>query len=144
MPQTETAEPNEKLVLIVDDDEGFQEFLNLAFKMEGFRVEQAFDGREALRKIQRLMPDIILLDMMFPRHGGQDIISLLQHGPEASIPVIAMSGCIKDRFTKGTILLAPNVVEFFEKPIDTERLIRRVHRTLNTRPSKRRRRAARR
>ena len=142
MPLTETVEPKDKLILIVDDDEDFQEFLNMALKREGFHVEQAFDGREAMRKIQRLMPNIILLDMMFPRHGGQDIITLLQHGPTASIPVIGMSGYIKDRFTKGTISLAPNVVEFFEKPLAIGRLIRKVHQLLDTRPPSRRKHGA--
>ena len=144
MPLTETIEPKDKFILIVDDDEDLQEFLNMALKREGFHVEQAFDGREALRKIQQLMPDIILLDMMFPRHGGQDIITLLQHGPTASIPVIGMSGFIKDQFTKGTVSLAPNVVEFFEKPLDIGLLIRKIHQTLDTRPPTRPKRAARR
>lgn len=133
MPEAGTADPRDKLVLVVDDDEDLQEFLRFALKAEGFRIEQAFDGREALRKIRGLMPDLILLDMMFPRHGGQDILAMLQQGPTASIPVIAMTGCFKDGLTKASLSLEPNVAEFFEKPIDTERLIAKVHQLLNTR-----------
>lgn len=137
MAPSELAEPTDKLVLIVDDDEGIQDYLSMMLKAEGFRVAQAYDGREALRKVEQLLPDIILLDMMFPRHGGHEIMIQLQSDEAAAeIPIVAMTGHCKDSTTQAAIRAEPNVVEFLEKPLKREKVLSIVHKTLNTRPAR--------
>ncbi|MFH1723949.1 MAG: response regulator [Elusimicrobiota bacterium] len=138
-----SAEAKDKLILIVDDDDGQQEFISLALRTEGFRIEQAFDGREALRKVRQLLPDLILLDLMFPRHGGHEITVQLQSEPTADIPIIIISGYSKDHLTKAMICEEPNVVDFMSKPLRADRLIPKIHEILDTRPSKRAKRPAR-
>ena len=54
------------LVLIVDDDAVVRETLRAAVAHEGYRVELAGDGNEALEKIKRIQPDVVLLDVMMP------------------------------------------------------------------------------
>jgi two-component system alkaline phosphatase synthesis response regulator PhoP len=62
---------NEKpFILLVDDDEDIIEFLSFALKKEGFEVDSASNGVEAIKKVKERVPDIILLDVMMPEMDG--------------------------------------------------------------------------
>ena len=137
MPETSYAEPGDKLILVVDDDDDVQDLLSSVLRMEGFRIEQALDGEEALKKVQQLLPDLILMDLMFPQYGGHEIMIRLQSEATAEIPIIAITGFSKDKITEAAIRLEPNVVEFMQKPLRVQRLISMLHRILKTRPAKR-------
>ena len=58
------------LVLVVDDEENSRRLLRFALELEGYVVEEAADGAQALAAYERLQPDIILLDIMMPRMDG--------------------------------------------------------------------------
>jgi len=61
-----------KLILIVDDDPDFLEILSNKLKNQGFNVETANNGKEALEKLEHLQPDFIILDVMMPEIDGID------------------------------------------------------------------------
>lgn len=63
-------------------------------------------------------------------------MTFLQSGLTKDIPIIAMSGYSKDKFTLASIREEPNVVGFLPKPLNTERLISALHDVLKTRPAK--------
>ena len=67
-----------KTVLLVDDDKGIQETLEAMLELEGYHVEVADDGLEALEKISRRIPDVLLLDLMLPRMSGQALAEELE------------------------------------------------------------------
>lgn len=82
----------DKLILIVEDDPPVRSIVAMALEDEGYRVETAADGRDALTKVRRLAPDAILLDLMLPVLDGRDLIRLLRDDPTtAQIPIIVMS-----------------------------------------------------
>jgi CheY-like chemotaxis protein len=59
----------------------------------GFVVVEASDGEEALRRVRESEPDLIILDMMLPRLGGERVLQALHQNPSTSgIPVIVLSG----------------------------------------------------
>src|SRR6266436_9161475 len=60
-------------VLVVEDEESFVEALTIGLKREGFRVQIARDGREALDVFDAVMPDVVLLDVMLPKMSGIDV-----------------------------------------------------------------------
>lgn len=62
--------PVDKLVLVVDDDEGLLETLRDLLEMEGYPVVLAHNGIEALEKLETLRPAVILLDLRMPRMDG--------------------------------------------------------------------------
>jgi two-component system response regulator RegX3 len=68
MPVTEQV-----TVLLVEDEPSFVEALVVGLKREGFRVEVAYDGAEALDKFASVRPDLVLLDVMLPRVSGIDV-----------------------------------------------------------------------
>ena len=126
--------PGDKLVLIVDDDSSVLELVEFMVKKEGFRVEKAVDGEEALRKIPELHPDLVLLDLMLPRYGGFEILRQVQVGETAGIPIVVITGRYTDHSTSEMIRQESNVVEFLEKPIKVAVLSALLHRILKTRP----------
>ncbi|MDD5629125.1 MAG: response regulator, partial [Elusimicrobia bacterium] len=88
-----------KLIMVVDDDESVRDLLGFVIKKEGFRLEMAADGEEGLNKVQTLLPDLILLDLMLPRYGGFEVLRQLQTGETAKIPIIIITGRYTDRST---------------------------------------------
>ena len=124
----------EKIVMIVDDDDSVRELLEYVVKKEGFAVVKAADGDEALKKIESLPPDLILLDLMMPRYGGYEVLRRLQHGETARIPIVVITGRYTERTTTEMIRQESNVVEFMEKPIKTSVLTALLQRLLKTEP----------
>lgn len=132
----ELADPRDKLVLIVDDDESVRDLLEFVLQKEGFRVEKAMDGQEALDKVEKNKPDMILLDIMLPLFGGFEVLRKLQMGETANIPIVVITGRYTDRSTSEMIRQESNVVEFLEKPLKPPQLASILHKVLKTRPPK--------
>ena len=65
-------EQKNKLILLVDDDQDFLEILSTKLKEQGFNIETAKNGKEALEKLQHIKPDLIILDVMMPEMNGID------------------------------------------------------------------------
>lgn len=87
-----------KSILLVDDDLTLREMYTERLKAEGFTVETAKDGEEALAKAKDLMPNIILLDIMMPKINGLDVLKKLkQNSDTKNIPVIVLTALIQDR-----------------------------------------------
>ena len=128
------AKSSDKLVMIVDDDESVRDLLEFVVKKEGFRVETAADGEEGLNKIQAMLPDIVLLDLMLPRYGGFEVLRQLQSGETARIPIVIITGRYTDRTTAEMIRQESNVMDFMEKPLKTAVLAMTMHKILKTRP----------
>ena len=65
-------------ILIIDDDEFLLDMYSAKFKEAGFDVESAKNGREAIEKAQKFIPDIILVDIVMPNMDGFEIIKSLR------------------------------------------------------------------
>lgn len=126
--------PGEKLILLVDDDESLLDLMDHVVKKEGFRTDRAVDGPEALRKVEALNPDLVVLDMMLPGLGGYEVLRQMQAAGCGEIPVIVVTGRQID--TQGVELIRQesNVKEFMEKPVRPAVLIASLHRILLTQP----------
>ena len=125
----------DKLIVIVDDDDSVRELLEFIVKKEGFRVDTAADGEAGLQKIQTILPDLVLLDLMLPRYGGFEILRQLQNGDTARIPIIIVTGRYTDRTTAEMIRQESNVMDFLEKPIKAGVLAATLHKILKTQPA---------
>lgn len=118
----------QKLLLIVDDDEDIREVAKLLLEIEGYRVATAADGAEALTQINTSeRPALILLDLMMPRMDGEQFIRALRASPMANIPVVIMSGqnAADDKAKE------LSAADCLTKPTDLEHLLRTVRRCLN-------------
>ncbi len=129
-----SGNPEEKLILIVEDDESVWDLLYYMVRKEGFKTEKASDGKEALDKARILHPQLILLDLMLPKCGGFEIARELQEGDTSAIPIVIVSSRNLDRSTSELLKQEPNVKDFIEKPVKPQVLAALLHTLLKTRP----------
>lgn len=127
--------PQDKLIVVIDDDDSVRELLEFLVKKEGFRVETCSDGEQGLSRIQKSLPDLVILDLMLPRYGGFEILRQLQLGETAKIPIVIVTGRYTDRTTAEMIRQESNVMDFLEKPIKAGVLAGTLHKILKTAPS---------
>ncbi|MEI8286137.1 MAG: response regulator, partial [Actinomycetes bacterium] len=79
-------------VLVVEDEESFVEALLVGLKREGFRVEVARDGLQALEMYDIVHPDVILLDVMLPKMSGIDVCRQLRKKTMTPIIMVTAKG----------------------------------------------------
>lgn len=115
-----------KRILVVEDDAPLARVVtdNLAF--EGYEVECASDGPEAIDKARSFSPDLILLDLMLPTSDGFELFGLLRQGGPTPIIVISARSRKTDKL-RGLDLGADDYVT---KPFDLDELLARVHAVL--------------
>jgi two-component system alkaline phosphatase synthesis response regulator PhoP len=83
-----------KKVLFVDDSPSVVQAAYDELDKNGFDVEVAYDGQEALERIKEEIPDIIILDIEMPKMKGDEAAEKIRTNPEtASIPIIALTAC---------------------------------------------------
>lgn len=81
------------LILVVDDIEENIEIVRVRLEAQGYEIETAGNGREAIEKADRLRPDLILLDIMMPGMDGFEVLSRLKRLPDGGrIPVMVLTG----------------------------------------------------
>ena len=114
-----TREEDRPRILIVEDDPAVAKLLALYLTQEGYAVEHAYDGQDAIEKAQEIRPFAITLDIMLPRIDGWEVLKKLKTLPSTmDIPVIIVS--IVENPTLGFSLGA---VDYFTKPINRKGLI---------------------
>jgi len=85
--------PSSPLVLVVEDDPETRQFYSEALRREGFAVEQAHNGHQALHKALEMDPDLILTDIAVPGIDGIELCRRLRADSRTHhIPVLAISG----------------------------------------------------
>lgn len=81
-----------RTILFVEDDAVVQTAYRLRLEHEGFHVETASDGVEALRMLTLFTPDVVILDLMLPKINGVDVMKFIRNTPRLQkIPVIVLS-----------------------------------------------------
>lgn len=123
-------------ILVVDDEPDFVELLSWVFRKEGFGVDNAKDGLEALKKAQTTLPDVILLDVMLPELDGTAVCEILRQLPStANIPILMVTGCATD--VCKLVALNAGASEYITKPCSPRDLVARVNRVLTAEAGKR-------
>lgn len=86
-----------KKVLAVDDERHIVRLIQVNLERAGYQVATAFDGPEALKKVETDKPDLIVLDVMMPRMDGFEVLKRLQANPETrEIPVVMLTAKAQD------------------------------------------------
>jgi CheY-like chemotaxis protein len=116
-------------VLMVDDDPAMLRLLEVNFRIEGFVVESATRGEEALALAEATPPAAVLLDMMMPGMDGTEVCRRLRALPGlAEVPVIFLSARVRDEEEPEDPSLGP--VTHVSKPFDPQELVGLVRRTI--------------
>jgi CheY-like chemotaxis protein len=116
-------------ILVADDDPVIVRLLQVNFRLEGYEVETAAHGEEAVQKATSTRPDLILLDVMMPGLDGWEVCRRLKAEPETKdIPIIFLSARAQDEDRKRGLELG--VVDYVTKPFDPGELVSLVGRCL--------------
>ena len=124
-----------KYILIVDDDRDVFESMKIVLEAEGYRVDWATNGTEALQKARAVKPDLMILDVMMNSddEGFQVTYKMKQDGELSCIPIVMVTsvgsrtGFSFDRARDEDFL---PVNEFLEKPVDPRVLVDKVRENL--------------
>jgi DNA-binding response OmpR family regulator len=108
-------------ILLVDDDPAILRLLDVNFRMEGFDVDAASHGEEALAAAERQTPDVVVLDLMLPGLDGHEILRRLRDAPAtAEVPVLFLTARGRDDAAAG------EDARYIQKPFDTVELVATV------------------
>lgn len=109
-------------ILVVDDDLVIQQLLKVNLELEGYAVQVAQDGEDALYQVAAFRPDLILLDIMMPRLDGWEVSRRLKQDPRtASVPIVLLSArSQEDDLQHGDEL---GVAAYVTKPFDPVQLL---------------------
>ena len=106
-------------ILIIDDDVTIGDLEQEVLEREGYAVQRAYSGTEALLLLKDNRPDLVLLDLMLPGLSGEEVLPQLQ-----GIPVIVVSARASVEDKVG--LLLGGAADYLTKPFDTKELLARV------------------
>lgn len=87
---------NQKNILVIEDDRYAANLYKLKLAKEGYKIEIANDGEEALDKVEKFNPDLIVLDLLLPGMDGFTVLKTLRQGKELKTPILVLSNLGED------------------------------------------------
>ncbi|GIN72442.1 DNA-binding response regulator [Bacillus sp. J14TS2] len=112
----------DKKILVVDDEKPIADILQFNLKKEGFTVQCAYDGDEALQLVEEMKPDMILLDIMLPNRDGMEVCREVRK--KYNMPIIMLTA--KDSEIDKVLGLELGADDYVTKPFSARELIARV------------------
>ena len=109
-------------ILVVDDEQNICELLTLYLVKEGYTVETAGDGEEAVRKFGSFNPDLILLDIMLPKKDGWQVCREIRQA--SNVPIIMLSA--KGETFDKVLGLELGADDYVTKPFDSKEVMARI------------------
>jgi len=118
-------------ILVVDDEPGVRSSLKGVLEDEGFQVFTAASGEEGLEQIEKIRPDIVLLDVMMPSgiDGIETLSRIKASGADAAVIMISGHGTIEMAVTAMEL----GALDFVEKPLSVDRILIRLTQALSKR-----------
>jgi two-component system, OmpR family, response regulator RegX3 len=123
----------ESTVLVVEDEESFIDALTVGLRREGFRVQVARDGAQALDLFDAIDPDLVLLDVMLPKVSGIDVCRQLRKRSQVPIIMVTAKGAEIDT----VVGLEVGADDYVTKPYRLRELVARMRAVLRRAPQNR-------
>ena len=124
------AKPEDKTVLVVDDEEDVREYFAMALEDAGFDVQRAENGNQALERIKEKTPDFISLDLVMPEKSGIKLLyELRQNNEWKKIPFVVVTAHARDDAGRGDLeeILSGRTFSgpkmYLEKPVEAEQYV---------------------
>jgi two-component system response regulator RegX3 len=118
------------LILVVDDEQSYRDALSVALQREGFLVETAADGPEAIARFDATKPALVLLDVMLPKISGVDVCRDLR--ARSRVPIIMVTA--RNSEIDAVVGLEVGADDYVTKPFRLRELIARVRAALRRVP----------
>lgn len=114
--------PDDKLILVVDDEPRMVKFVRMNLELEGYQVSEARNGLEALDKVRVDLPDLVLLDVMMPEMDGFEALERIREVYTVPVIILTVKGD-EDDLIKGLELGAD---DYITKPFSPRELASRI------------------
>lgn len=121
--------PDPQLILVVDDEASYREALSVALQREGFAVDVAADGVEAIQRFDAARPALVLLDVMLPKMSGVDVCREIRS--RSKVPIIMVTA--RDAEIDAVVGLEVGADDYVSKPFRLRELIARVRAAMRRR-----------
>ena len=118
-------------ILVVDDEQSYRDALSVAFQREGFLVETAADGAEAIARFDACQPALVLLDVMLPQMSGVDVCRELRS--RSQVPIIMVTA--RNAEIDAVVGLEVGADDYVTKPFRLRELVARVRAALRRAPT---------
>ena len=125
------AGPAKRTILIVDDEVGILEVLESILGDAGFAVVSAINGQDALTRMQKTVPDLVIVDFMMPLLDGAGVIKAMRADKRLRAVPVVLASALPEK-TISERCNSYNV--FLRKPYKTERLMEEISRLLDSAP----------
>jgi len=112
----------QKKILVVDDEKPIADILQFNLKKEGYDVYCAYDGNEAIKMVEDINPNLVLLDIMLPQKDGMEVCREIRKKYE--MPIIMLTA--KDSEIDKVLGLELGADDYVTKPFSTRELLARV------------------
>jgi CheY-like chemotaxis protein len=116
-------------VLIVDDEPMTRNLLRMMLSYAGYQIYEAEDGLDALEKVEKHAPDVVILDVMMPNMDGIDVCKhFRQNEATAELPIIMLSAYTQPSAVEAGLAAGAN--KYLTKPISRQTLLEHVEAVL--------------
>ncbi|HEU4416195.1 MAG TPA: response regulator [Candidatus Angelobacter sp.] len=120
-----------KRILVVEDKATSRELLRTVLEQQGYAVEEALDGEDALRQIRANPPDLVLLDLQIPARDGYDVVREVRSDPRlTAMPVVAVTASAMHGDREK--VLAAGFTAYIAKPVSLVQLRHEVNQLLKS------------
>ncbi|ETA74640.1 response regulator YycF [Ligilactobacillus equi] len=111
-----------KKILVVDDEKPISDIIKFNLTKEGYEVETAYDGEEALKQVEAVNPDLMILDLMLPKMDGLEVAREVRKTHD--LPIIMVTA--KDSEIDKVLGLEMGADDYVTKPFSNRELVARV------------------
>ena len=111
-----------KKILVVDDEKPISDIISYNLENEGYAIEKAYDGEQALEVFEKSQPDLVILDLMLPKMDGLEVCREIRK--QSAVPVIMLTA--KDSEIDKVLGLELGADDYVTKPFSNRELIARV------------------
>ncbi len=118
-------------ILVVDDEQSYRDALSVALQREGFIVETAADGPEAIAKFDATRPALVLLDVMLPQMSGIDVCREIRS--RSQVPIVMVTA--RNAEIDAVVGLEIGADDYITKPFRLRELVARVRAALRRAPA---------
>lgn len=118
-----------KKILVVDDEKPISDIIKFNLTKEGFEVDTAYDGEEAVKKVNEIDPDLMILDLMLPKKDGLEVAREVRQTHD--MPIIMVTA--KDTEIDKVLGLEMGADDYVTKPFSIRELLARVKANLRRR-----------
>ena len=113
-------------ILLIDDEKDILEFLSYNLIKAGYKIDQAENGDEGLKKLKTFKPDLIIVDVMMPVLDGIEFCSIVRSNPQHENIIIVFLTARSEDYTQ-IVALETGADDFISKPIKPKLLITKIH-----------------